>query len=136
MMMSGAYPPQDARERVMARRHGSWLAALVLATGLLLPAGLKAGPMLQALLDCDPDCPPGYYQRLHYWIPLYYQLRHYCHPVNLNQYPPGPCPAVAPSYQMQRFPCPYQHLSPTAPYSDPAGYFGRSSPTAEQQESR
>jgi hypothetical protein len=116
----------------MSAKQGCGLAALLLAVGLLAPERAAAGPILAALLDCDPDCPPGYYKRLHYWIPYYYQAQAYCHPVNLNQYPPGPDPAVAPRFYRERFRCPYQQLPPTRPYADPAGYFGQPLAVSEQ----
>jgi hypothetical protein len=78
--------------------------------------------------DCDKH---GDYSILHYWWPELYRARGYIHPAQLDQYPPGPEPAVTPTYNYYRYRCPYIPPTPTSPYSDPAGYYGRNQPTAK-----
>jgi hypothetical protein len=116
----------------MRAKQGRWLAALVIAGGLLAPGSAGADTIVgAAFAECDPNCPRGFYSVLHYWMPGLYRLLYECHPANLDQFPPGPCPPVPPSFRVERFPCPYAPPAPTAPYADPAGYFGR--PTLEEE---
>jgi len=98
-----------------------WIAALFL--GLVTTSALRAddGPWWRRCRDC----PRGDYSPLHYWAPGWYELRAQIHRVNLDQYPPGPEPSVAPSYEYQRYPCPATPPAPSSPYANPAAYYGR-----------
>ena len=69
--------------------------------------------------------PRGQYSPLHYWLPEAYYLRKHLHPSNLDQYPPGPCPPVPPSYLSNCYPCRSVPAMPSSPYADPAAYYGR-----------
>jgi hypothetical protein len=71
------------------------------------------------------DCQRGAYSPLHYWGPWAYQLRAQVHPSNVDQYPPGPTPSVAPSYEREVYRCPSTPAAPMSPYADPDRYFGR-----------
>jgi hypothetical protein len=113
----------------MRARQGHWLAALVLALGLLAPAPARAEWLLYDLLH--PYCDHGVYSPSHYWTPGIWYLREFCHPVNLDQYPPGPYPPVAPGYRITRYPCPYTPPAPSAAYADPAAYYERPPVSAE-----
>ncbi len=106
----------------MKRASGCW--GLALLTG-----GLIAGTALAGPEDCGwrgRDCPRSDYSILHYWWPELYRARAYVHPSNLDQYPPGPSPSVAPSYEVNRYRCPSIPAMPSSPYADPAAYYGRS----------
>jgi hypothetical protein len=109
---------KDCRRRLMC----------VLLFGLLLPSSAMAGPYFgewSCFWRPSPDCPRGLYSPCHYWLPEYYELRSCCRPVNIDQYPPGPTPPVAPSYLVNKWCCPTAPAAPTAPYADPSGYYGR-----------
>jgi hypothetical protein len=113
----------------MTGTHGRWRALLVLLLGLLAPTPALAGPFFGDWSWCwhpSPDCPHGQYSPLHYWAPGVYKVRACVHPSNLDQYPPGPTPPVAPSYQYSKYGCPSIRPAPTSPYADPVGYYGRS----------
>jgi hypothetical protein len=112
----------------MAERHGRLLTALVLWTVLLAPATALAGPYLGEWGWCwhpARDCPRGEYCPLHYWLPELYKVRANVHPSNLDQYPSGPCPAVPPAFQTINYRCRTIPPTPTTPYADPTGYYGR-----------
>ncbi len=107
-----------------------WWAAVVVGLGLLAltPAPAQAGPFFgdwSWLWHPAPNCPRGQYSPLHYWAPEVYYVRKHLHPVNLDQYPPGPCPAVPPSYIYTPYPCRSVLPMPSAPYADPTAYYGR-----------
>lgn len=107
-------------------RHGCFPAAAVVIA-LLTPALSWAGPYLGEWGWCwhrAKDCPRGAYSPLHYWAPELYKIRANVHPSNLNQFPPGPYPAVAPTFQTTKFPCPIAPPMVPTPYQDPAGYYG------------
>ena len=112
----------------MAGKHGCWRTALVLLLGLLAPGAASAGPYLG---DWDwawhqaHNCPRGEYSLLHYWTPQAYWVRSMVHPSNLDRYAPGPSPPVQPIINLQKYPCRSLPPIPSAPYADPAGYFGR-----------
>jgi hypothetical protein len=74
----------------------------------------------------DRDCPHGVYHWLHYWAPEVYKARAWVHPSYLDQYPPGPYPSPPVHIEFQPSPCRSQPPAPSAPYADPAAYFGRS----------
>ena len=103
-----------------------WLAAGAVLLGLLAPRRAQAGPFIGNWSWCCPsrNCPRGYYSPLHYWAPELYKMRAYCHPSNLDQYPPGPCPPVPVSFHLIKYPCRTTPPAPSPPYADPAGYYG------------
>jgi hypothetical protein len=112
----------------MAGKRGRWQVALALLFGLLAPSPAPAGPLFGDwgwLWHPAPNCPRGQYSPLHYWTPGVYYAREYVHPSNLDQYPPGPCPPVAPSFDFNRYPCRTVPPMPSAPYADPNSYYGR-----------
>jgi hypothetical protein len=111
----------------VAGKEHRWRAALVLGWGLLLPATAAAGPYLGNWGWCwhqGRDCPRGEYSPLHYWAPTVYRVRACIHPSNLDQYPPGPCPPVPAPVIFNQYRCIANPPAPTAPYADPAGYYG------------
>jgi hypothetical protein len=111
----------------MARKDIRCRTAFVLLLALLAPSPALAGPYLGEwgwFWKPAPDCPRSQYSPLHYWAPEYYELRACCRPTNLDQYPPGPYPPVAPSFMFTRYCCPTAPPMPTAPYADPAAYYG------------
>jgi hypothetical protein len=113
---------------MIGKRAGKWGALAVLLGLALAPGTSLAGPYLGDwtwLWHPAADCPRGEYCPLHYWTPGLYQARACVHPSNLDQYPPGPCPAVPPSFIDTKVPCRSQPSMPSSPYSDPAGYYGR-----------
>jgi|ERR1043165_630784 hypothetical protein len=112
----------------MARKHAGAYTALVITLALLLPGTALAGPYFGDWGWCwhpAPDCPRRVYSPLHYWAPCLYQVRACVHPSTVDQYPPGPCPAVAPNFYFDPYRCRTTLPAPTAPYADPAGYYGR-----------
>jgi hypothetical protein len=111
----------------MGGTHGCWQKAAVLLLALLAPRVALAGPYIGEWSwgwHPGPDCPRGDYCPLHYWAPDLYKVRAWVHPSFLDQYPPGPCPPVPPSFIGQKFPCQTTAPMPTIPYADPAGYYG------------
>jgi hypothetical protein len=102
----------------MVGKQGGWRTLSVLFLATLAQTVAFAGP------DCR-DCPRSDYPRLHYWAPTLFLVRAYVHPSNLDQYPPGPCPYVPPSYEITKYKCRTIPPTPTAPYADPASYYGR-----------
>jgi hypothetical protein len=120
--------------------HKQRWTAVALFLGLLAPVPAQAGPYFGDWSYCwhpAKDCPKGDYCFLHYWTPLYYRVRAYCHPVNVSSAPPGlPIPY---GFQVFPYPCRTKLPAPTLPYSDPAGYFERElipPPGAESVNSR
>ena len=58
----------------MRGKQGRWLAALVVAGGLLLPGRAGADTIVgAAIAEHDPNCPRGFYSVLHYWTPGLYR---------------------------------------------------------------
>jgi hypothetical protein len=113
----GEGPPMG---RLLAR-----MAVVLLA--LVVPSAAQAGPYFGEwtwFWHPDKDCPHGNYSHLHYWTPQIYRVRDCLHPVNLDQYPPGPFPPVPPAYLFETFPCRTTPSAPSIPYADPVGYFG------------
>jgi len=108
----------------MGRKSKRGLTILALLVGLWAP-GRAGADLLPRFWHHDPECPPGYYSCLHYLTPNLYYNRSRCWPVNLDQYPAGPQPPVAPHYRFEGHRCPYAAPVPMAPYADPEGYFGR-----------
>ena len=111
----------------MARRRARWSAVLGLLLAAAAPA--PAGPFLGDWGWCwNPahDCPHGTYCPLHYWAPGFYYTRMYVHPSYLDQYPPGPWPPPPAPILIERSRCRVVPAAPSAPYADPAGYYGRS----------
>jgi hypothetical protein len=116
-------------------------AALVLVLGILPATAMADGPrFIGDWWGHWSDCPRGDYSPLHYWAPTWYFFKHWSHPVNLDQYPPGPCEPVPAGYLIEKYRCPYTAPAPTAPYADPTGYYGRpvgsgvTAPTGEQRQ--
>jgi hypothetical protein len=75
----------------------------------------------------------GSYSPMHYWLPERYYMRQYLHPSNLDQFPPGPTPPVAPSFDIERIRCPTRPPAPSAPYANPSAYYGRTMGTSAEQ---
>jgi hypothetical protein len=105
-----------------------WLVAVALFLALLAPSSAMAGPYFGDwtwFWHPSPDCPRGEYSPLHYQAPEIYRVRALVHPSNIDQYPQGPtaCPTV--NYEFSKYRCRSNPPMPTAPYADPAGYFGR-----------
>jgi hypothetical protein len=95
---------------------------------MLAPPIASAGPFLGDFGWCwrqGPDCPRGTYSPHHYWSTEFFRARALVRPVYLDQYPPGPHPPVEPTFNFRNYPCPSTPPAPTAPYADPAGYYGR-----------
>jgi hypothetical protein len=112
----------------MRGQWGRWRWALVLGLGLFAAPAASAGPFFGDWGWCwhpDPHCPRGVYSPLHYWSPEVYYVRKHLHPVNLDQYPPGPSPPVPPTFQILRYPCRTTLPTPSPPYADPTAYYGR-----------
>jgi hypothetical protein len=112
----------------MRSKRGGWRAPVVLWIGLLAPGTALAGPYLGDWGWCwhqDRDCARGEYSPLHYWTPGLYKVRAYVHPSNLDQYPPGPSPSVPASFETTRYRCRSIPPTPSSPYADPTGYYGR-----------
>lgn len=111
----------------MAARRGRWRMVGVLLLVLLIPAAAEAGPFLGEwgyFWNPAPDCPRGEYSPLHYWAPELYVVRSCVHPVNLDQYPPGPCPPVPVAFMFEKYCCRTTPPAPSAPYANPSAYYG------------
>ena len=109
----------------MDGKHATWRTALALCLGLL-PGTLCAGDLgLGWPWHRSPDCPRSEYSVLHYWMPTLFKARAQIHPAYLDQYPPGPAEPIAPMFEVGRRRCPTLPPMPTAPYADPASYYGR-----------
>jgi hypothetical protein len=127
-MTIGARGVSIMEEHVMATLRRATLASL-LFVGLALPQTAMAGPYLGDwgwLWHPAGDCPRGSYCCLHYTNPGIYTVRSCLFRSNLDDYPPGPSPSPPSTITYQHYPCRSAPAAPTAPYSDPAGYFGRS----------
>lgn len=110
----------------MAGKHARWWTVLMLSM-TLLPGVASAGPFLGDWGWCwcqGRDCPRGEYSPHHYWNTEFYRARAFVRPSNLDQYPPGPYPPVTPTFDFTKYRCPSTPPAPTAPYADPAGYYG------------
>ena len=108
----------------MTRKTNGWRTAWALCLGLLASGAALAGPEGGVCWQRWSDCPRSEYSPLHYWAPSLYPWRALVHPSNLDQYPPGPAPAVAPSFDVNRYRCRSIPPTATAPYADPAAYYG------------
>jgi hypothetical protein len=111
----------------MAGKRGGRRAIGVLLLALLAPGTAAAGPYFGewGWWYHPKDCPRGWYSPLHYWAAELYRARACLRPPNLDQYPPGPCQPVAPSFDISRHRCPATFPAPSSPYADPAAYYGR-----------
>jgi hypothetical protein len=112
----------------MAGKQTWRLAVLVVVLGLVGADTALAGPYFgDGSWWWRPacECPRGAYSPLHYWAPSAYQLRAQVHPSNLDQFPPGPSPAVPPSYDFNSYRCRSIPATPTSPYANPEAYFGQ-----------
>jgi hypothetical protein len=110
----------------MTGKRGRW--AVVLLVGLVAPTAATAGPFFGDWSwhwHQDPDCPRGLYSPLHYWTTGLFRVRSYCHPSNLDQYPPGPATPVPIPIDVIPYPCRTTPPAPAIPYADPTAYFGR-----------
>jgi hypothetical protein len=119
----------------MGGKKGAW-AAGVLLLALGVPASVHAGPYFGDWGWCwkeGKDCPKGCYSPLHYCLPELYRVYYHCHPIDIDQYPPGlPVPVgwVADPFRCRAIP-----PMPTSPYADPEAFYGRPLlPTPEQIE--
>lgn len=109
----------------MAKRMGWW--SVVVMIGLMMPGAALAGPYFGDWGWCwhpARDCPRRDYSPLHYWAPTWYQVRAQVHPVNFDQYPPGPNACIPATIDYNRYPCRAILPAPSAPYADPAAYYG------------
>jgi len=112
----------------MAAKVHRWQSVLVLLLAFLVPSPAIAGPFFGEWSWCwrpAPDCPRGVYSPCHYWCPEIYYIRACVCPSNLDQYPPGPFPPVAPVYQFNCSPCQSAPAMPSSPYANPEAYYGR-----------
>jgi hypothetical protein len=112
---------------MIVKRARQWMVLTVMMS-LLAPASALAGPYFGEwgwFWQPGPNCDRGVYSPLHYWAPTVYWVRDYCRPSNLDQYPPGPNPPIAPSYEFQRYCCPSTPPAPSSPYANPTAYYGR-----------
>jgi hypothetical protein len=110
----------------MGRNQVQWRLTLVLLL-LLAAAPTQAGPYIGEWGWCwkpDPNCPKGEYCFLHYWTPTWYRVKYCVHPAYIDQYPPGVPVPVGWTFEEQR--CRSIPSMPSAPYADPAGFYGRS----------
>ena len=110
---------------MVGKRYRSWMA-LAVATILLSATVGRAGPYIGDWGYCwkpAPGCPKGDYCFLHYLTPTLYRAVYCVHPAHLEQYPPGV--PVRLGYQVYPHPCKSTCPSPTHPYADPAGFYGR-----------
>jgi hypothetical protein len=117
----------------MAGKRGFGLACLVLL-GMFTGSIAHAGPFLGDWGWCwnpAPGCPPRLYSALHYQAPGIYRVRGWVHPSYLDQFAPGPSPTPPAPIQFEPSACRSIPPAPTAPYANPAAFFGRpSSPGA------
>ncbi len=112
---------------MMFMRNGWRMAALVVVL-VLVASPAFAGPYVgdwSLGWHGARDCPRGCYSPLHYWLPSAYRVGGRLHPATLEEYPPGPAVCVQPSYQFNAYPCRMAPPMPSAPYADPASYYGR-----------
>jgi hypothetical protein len=90
------------------------------------PGTARAGPYFGDWGWCwkpGKDCPKGGYSCLHYWVPYLYRVCYCVHPAYLDEFPPGlPVPV---GWRLEPYPCRTLAPMPTAPYADPAGFYGR-----------
>lgn len=101
-----------------------WLAATLLLA--LVPLPVSAGPYLGEWSWCwhpARECSRGEYSPLHYWAPTLYKVRACVHPSSVDEYPPGPCPPVDPSFLAYKSPCQSAPPAAPTPYADPSGYY-------------
>ena len=108
-----------------AERNRSWVV-LGVALTLLTAGAAQAGPYIGDWGYCwhpAPGCPKGDYCFLHYLTPYLYRTIYCAHPAYLDQYPPGVCVPVGFRDYPNR--CRTAYPSPTHPYADPAGFYGR-----------
>jgi hypothetical protein len=110
----------------MVSKQNRSLMALGLAVVLLTAGAGRAGPYIGDWGYCwkpAPGCPCGDYCFLHYLTPTLYRAIYCAHPANLNQFPPGaPVPV---GFTLYPRPCRSTGPSPTRPYADPSGFYGR-----------
>lgn len=116
----------------MANTQGRWRLAGLLVLGLgcwlAAPSPAQAGPYFGEwgwAWHAAKECCRGNYSPLHYWAPDVYKARAWVHPSHLDQYPPGPCPPVPPTFEFTEHRCPSIPPTPTSPYADPTAYYGR-----------
>jgi hypothetical protein len=87
-------------------RRALWL----LAAGLFLPAGARAGVLSNLYHNCKYDCPPGQYSHLHYTTPTVWRLYAHCRMSHLGQPTPqvdSTLPATPIAFDAFRPKCPY-----------------------------
>lgn len=109
----------------MTDRHRRWRTALLLGLALVTPGIALADPDGGWLPHSRRDCPRTEYSLLHYWAPSLYQVRACLRPSDLDQYPPGPFPPVPATFDVNKYKCRTIPPIPSAPYADPASYYGR-----------
>jgi hypothetical protein len=94
---------------------GGRLAGLVLGALLLAAGEGHAGPWFGWH---KADCPRPSYSPCHYWTPSLYRVNACLHGPHLSVYPPDRAPGLAPSYLINRYPCPV--TDPTTFYENRA----------------
>jgi hypothetical protein len=103
------------------------IALTLLVAGACAP--VEAGPYFGEWSWCwrpGPECSRGDYSRLHYWAPELYRVRACLCPSNVDQYPPGPYPPVAPGFLDLPSRCQYTAPTPSPAYAEPGAYYGTS----------
>jgi hypothetical protein len=83
---------------------------LLLATGLLMPAGASAGPIWNWLNGIPPDCSAGDYPIIHYWANNVWNAKAHCFGVKgepVSMYSTH-CLPVEPRFYIRPTHCPYE----------------------------
>ena len=107
----------------MADRSKLWQASLAIL--LLIPGAGFADSLFSGWLIQPRDCPRSQYCPAHYWVPEWYRVRAVVCPSNLDQFPPGHCPPVAPMFESTRYRCRSTGPAPSSAYADPGTFYGR-----------
>lgn len=89
----------------MIRTRSSWLALAVLTLAVAPPA-FAVGPIHLPCSPDKPDCPPPSYSPINYWAPTWVRVKACFHHERISVEPPDRHPEIAPTYVMQRYPCP------------------------------
>jgi hypothetical protein len=122
------HPNGSRRAKTMAGKIRRWRNAFVLSVVMLAPSSAFASDWSDYFWwwPAPRFARGGDYSPLHYWVPETYYIREYVRPSNLDQYPAGPTPSVAPSYEVYRYCSPTIPPAPSSPYANPTAYYGRS----------
>jgi hypothetical protein len=88
---------------MMGRKRG-WLAGLLGAAGLVLPAIVQAGPYVNVMQPCD--CPPTHYSAMHVLTPSFYRWAAWCQGPCRYTFAPIHHPDIAPIANFNPYHCP------------------------------